>query len=175
MSRNCSGRNKGYVNLRTGGERRKGCRGSQFRLHLISPNRKRLECGEDKMGSILYLSKGKLSSFLFPSPPNIQTSPGEMAWMKFKWNQATFSLISTEIITLEGNLGRDPSMHWDSSAVLLASACSWARFNLYFLPCPLWMELVPGDDLTTGVSRDRNSHLFSNLSSEAIKNQDWRI
>lgn len=127
------------------------------------------------MGSLLYLSKGKFSSFLLPSPPDIQTCPGKMAWMKFKWNQAASYLISKRIITLEGNLGRGSSLHWDSSDVLLSSVCSWASFNLYFLLCSLWMKLVPGDDLTTGMSWGRNSHLFSNLSSEAIKNQEWLI
>lgn len=127
------------------------------------------------MGSLLYLSKGKFSSFLLPSPPDIQTCPGKMAWMKFKWNQAASYLISKRIITLEGNLGIGSSLHWDSSDVLLSSVCSWASFNLYFLLCSLWMKLVPGDDLTTGMSWGRNSHLFSNLSSEAIKNQEWLI
>lgn len=42
--------------------------------------------------------------------------------MKFKWNKATSSLISKRIITLEGNLGGDPSLHWDSSDVLLSRA-----------------------------------------------------
>lgn len=127
--------------------------------------------GEDRSP---YLSvKGEIF-FLLPSPPNTRTPLGGMARMKFKWNQAT-SLISKKIITLERNCGRDLSLHWVSSDVLLVGACSWASSNLHFLPCSLWNKPVPVDDLITSVSRGWNSHPFSNLSAEAIENQDWRI
>lgn len=77
-------------------EKKKGGAENASRIdkRIIDKNRKSLEAGEEKAGPLIYPSKGKFAFFLLPSPPNTRISPGEMAGMKFKWNQATFCVIS---------------------------------------------------------------------------------